>query len=91
MNGVERRELAAAAAETFPGLRFDGLDEALAPLEAAPGGGWSVEVGPDGFASVGWSRALDAAGELAAALGLGRAFLPPGPARGGVRWDAAAG
>lgn len=91
MNATERRELAAAAAETFPELRFAGLDEALAPLEAAAGGAWSVSVGPNGFEDASWERELDGAGELASALGLGAVFLPPGPARGGIRWNAREG
>lgn len=91
MNATERRELLAAAAETFPEGLYKGLEETLAPLEAAPGGAWSVAAGPGGLDTLDWERDLDAAGTLAAALGLGEAFLPPGPARGGVRWDARAG
>lgn len=91
MNSVERLELALAAAETFPELRLAGLEEALAPLEAATGGAWSVCVSPAGFEDAEWERELDAAGELSAALGLGSVFLPPGPARAGLRWDAREG
>lgn len=91
MNTVERRELLAAAAETFPDLRLAGLEEALAPLEAAEGGAWSVSVGPSGFADAEWERELTAAGGMAGKLGLGESFLPPGRARAGVRWDAREG
>jgi hypothetical protein len=90
MNLVERRDLAAAAAETFPELRFAGLEEALAPLEAAQGGAWSVSVGPGGFEDAEWERELPQAGGLAEQLGLG-VSLPPGPARAGLRWDAREG
>lgn len=89
MNDIERHELLAAAAETFPAWRFDGLEAALAPLSS--GGAWSVWVGPGGFADAAWERELDGAGGLAEALGLGAAFLPPGRATAGVRWDAANG
>lgn len=91
MNALERRELAAAAAETHPELHFGGLDEALAPMEEAAGRAWSVSIGGDGFAAAEWERELDAAGALGAALGLGPEFLPPGRARAGLRWDAKAG
>lgn len=91
MNDVERRELAAAIGETHPELDFAGLEKALAVLGAAGGGAWSVGVGPSGLEATDWEREFDAAAGLAPSLGLGESDPPPGPARAGLRWNAASG